>query len=171
MTSDRKNSMDTGRYRTPKAGELSTAERARVGMWIRLARCSNLALRELRAKLRDDCTMPQFDVLAQLCRDEQGLTFSALSERLLVTAGNLTGIVDRLEKQGFVRRETNPQDRRQTFIRVTDKGQEYADFIIPRHEQDIIELFKDMPDNTVMNLRSDLDQLVRMLDQRPHPNG
>lgn len=160
---------DTGRYH--KGSDLPPNERSRVGMWIRLARCANLAMRELRASLREDCTMPQFDVLAQLCRDEEGLTFSALSERLLVTAGNLTGIVDRLEKQGYVRRETNPQDRRQTFIRVTEEGQKYADFIIPRHEQDIVDLFSDVPNNTVLNLRSDLDELAKMLENRPTPNG
>ena len=71
---------------------LTPSERARVGLWIRLARCYNLAFRELRSGLREECTMPQFDVLAQLERSPEGLTFSAISEKLLVTAGNLTGI-------------------------------------------------------------------------------
>lgn len=154
-----------------KGSDLPPNERSRVGMWIRLARCANLAMRELRTNLREDCTMPQFDVLAQLCREEEGLTFSALSERLLVTAGNLTGIVDRLEKQGYVRRETNPRDRRQTFIRVTEEGHKYAHMIIPRHEQDIVNLFRDVPDNTVLNLRSDLDELAKMLEGRSTPKG
>src|SRR5687768_17047 len=101
---------------------LTPSERARVGLWIRLARCYNLAMRDLSHGLRDECTMPQFDVLAQLERSPEGLTFSALSEQLLVTAGNLTGIVDRLEKKSLAQRETNPKDRRQTFIKLTDKG-------------------------------------------------
>ncbi|MCF6228105.1 MAG: MarR family transcriptional regulator [Planctomycetes bacterium] len=160
---------DSGQYN--KGSDLPPNERARVGMWIRLARCANLAMRELRTSLREDCTMPQFDVLAQLCREEKGLTFSALSERLLVTAGNLTGIVDRLEKQGYVRRETNPRDRRQTFIRVTEEGQKYADVVIPKHEQDIVNLFSKVPNNTILNLRSDLDELAKMLEKRSTPNG
>lgn len=145
---------------------LSASERARVGLWIRLARCYNLAMRELRAGLRDECTMPQFDVLAQLERSPNGLTFSALSEKLLVTAGNLTGIVDRLEKQGLARRETNPKDRRQTFIKLTDAGQEYCGKVIPQHTHDIASLLGGLSENTVQNLRSDLDQLAALLDAK-----
>lgn len=110
--------------------------------------------------------MPQFDVLAQLERSPEGLTFSALSEKLLVTAGNLTGIVDRLEKQGLARRETNPADRRQTFIRLTDKGREYCDKIIPQHTHDVAKLFGGLSDNTVQNLRSDLEQLSTLLGKQ-----
>lgn len=145
---------------------LTPSERARVGLWLRLARCYNLAMRELRSGLREECTMPQFDVLAQLERSPEGLTFSALSEKLLVTAGNLTGIVDRLEKQGLARRETNPADRRQTFIKLTDKGREYCDKIIPQHTHDIAKLFGGLTDNTVQNLRSDLEQLSTLLSKQ-----
>ena len=46
--------------------------------------------------------MPQFDVLAELARaPEQGFTFVELSRLLLVTSGNLTGIIDRLEADGW----------------------------------------------------------------------
>ncbi|MCA8917022.1 MAG: MarR family transcriptional regulator [Planctomycetes bacterium] len=145
---------------------LSSSERARVGLWIRLARCYNLAMRDLRSGLREECTMPQFDVLAQLERSPEGLTFSSLSEHLLVTAGNLTGIVDRLEKQGLAFRETNPKDRRQTFIKLTDKGREYCNKIIPQHTHDIAKLLSGLSDNTVQNLRGDLDQLAALLDRK-----
>jgi DNA-binding MarR family transcriptional regulator len=143
---------------------LTPSERARVGLWIRLARCYNLAMRDLRQGLRDECTMPQFDVLAQLERSPDGLTFSALSEHLLVTAGNLTGIVDRLEKQGLAIRETNPKDRRQTFIKLTDKGREYCNKVIPQHTHEIAKMLSGLNDNTVQNLRSDLDRLAALLD-------
>ena len=143
---------------------LTPTERSRVGLWIRLARCYNLAMRDLRAGLREECTMPQFDVLAQLERSPEGLTFSALSEHLLVTAGNLTGIVDRLEKQGLALRETNPKDRRQTFIKLTDKGREYCEKVIPQHTRDIARLLSGLNDNTVQNLRGDLDKLAALLD-------
>ena len=143
---------------------LTPGDRARVGLWIRIARCYNLAMRDLRAGLREECTMPQFDVLAQLERSPDGLTFSVLSEKLLVTAGNLTGIVDRLERQGLARRETNPKDRRQTFIKLTDNGRSYCDKVIPQHTQDIAKLFSGLSDNTVQNLRADLDKLAAQLD-------
>ncbi len=150
---------------------LSASERARVGLWLRIARVYNLAMRDLRASLRDECTMPQFDVLAQLNRAPEGLTFSALSERLLVTAGNLTGIVDRLEKQGLAKRETNPRDRRQIFIRLTDKGHEYCNKVIPQHEAEIVRVFAGISENTVLNLRADLDALAAALDRNPQPKA
>lgn len=146
---------------------LTPMERARVGMWIRLARCYNLAIRELRSGLREECTMPQFDVLAQLARTEDGLTFSALSEKLLVTAGNLTGIVDRLEKLELVRRETNPRDRRQIFIRLTPRGKDYCTKIIPEHERQIVRLFAGISDNDVQNLRQDLDRVAALFETKP----
>jgi len=144
---------------------LTASEKARIGMWLRLVRCYNLAMRELRSGLREDCTMPQFDVLAQLRRAPDGLTFSALSERLLVTAGNLTGIVDRLEKNGFARREVNPRDRRQTFIKLTEAGVKHCDELIPRHERHIVELLDGLGDNEVQNLRNDLHALAQLLDK------
>lgn len=148
----------------PEKNPLTAAERSRIGMWLRLVRCYNLAMRELSSSLREDCTIPQFDVLAQIRRSENGLTFSALSEKLLVTAGNLTGIVDRLEKRGLARREVNPKDRRQTFIKLTPEGEKYCEELIPRHEKAIVELFNRLGDNTVQNLRTDLDAVAGLLD-------
>ena len=69
-----------------------------AGVWIRLVKCHGLVMREVRRRVaQSDTTLPQFDVLAQLLRHPQGMTSTELSRVLLVTAGNLTGIVDRLE--------------------------------------------------------------------------
>jgi DNA-binding MarR family transcriptional regulator len=48
--------------------------------------------------------------------------FTKLAEALKVTPSNVTGIVDRLEEQGLVSREQNPEDRRETTLQATDKG-------------------------------------------------
>lgn len=141
-------------------------ERAVIGMWLRLAKCYNLALREVRASLKDECTLPQFDVLSQLKRSEPtGLTFSELSKKLLVTAGNLTGIIDRLEQQGLVRRETNPKDRRETFIKLTAKGLDTCSEIIPQHERDLIKIFSGLKPEVVDTLRVNLAELRKHLDK------
>ena len=137
-----------------------------IGMWLRMAKCYNLALREVRASLKDDCTLPQFDVLSQLKRAEvTGLTFSELSRKLLVTAGNLTGIIDRLEQQGLVRRETNPKDRRETFIKLTPAGSDTCAEIIPRHERDLIKIFSGLKPEVVESLRTGLAELRKHLDE------
>lgn len=83
-------------------------------------------------------TLPQFDVLAELSRAKtEGFTFVELSRLLLVTSGNLTGIVDRLEAEGLVRRETDTRDRRLVRIVLTKKGRRLAEEIMPLHAQDI----------------------------------
>lgn len=67
-------------------------------------------------------TPSQFDVIATL-GDTEGLTCSELSARTLVTKGTLTGVLDRLEGKGLVRRDAVKGDRRCTHIRLTDKGE------------------------------------------------
>jgi len=78
-------------------------------------------------------TLPQFDVLAELARAEgHGFTFVDLSRLLLVTSGNLTGIVDRLEARNLVRREADLSDRRTIRVRLTQKGRTLTEEILPR---------------------------------------
>lgn len=54
--------------------------------------------------------------------EENGITFQQLAERVRLSSATLTGIVDRLEKIGFVERLPNPDDRRSTKISLTEKG-------------------------------------------------
>ena len=68
-------------------------------------------------------TPSQFDVLATL-GDTTGMTCTELSAATLVTKGTLTGVLDRLESKGLIRRETDPDDRRRVNVRLTDKGDE-----------------------------------------------
>ena len=67
-------------------------------------------------------TPPQFDVIATLGNTE-GMSMKDLAEATLVTKGTLTGIVDRLEKKGLVRREVPPENRRSFTVVLTDKGE------------------------------------------------
>src|SRR5688572_25252233 len=85
--------------------------RAAVSLWVRLLESHNLILAEVRRRLAEECTMPRFDLLANLER-EDGQTLAQLSRRMLVTAGNLTGLVDRAERDGVVERRADPSDRR-----------------------------------------------------------
>lgn len=97
-----------------------------VSTWLRLLHAHALVERELRRAVGVHCTVPQFDVLNQLDREPNGLTFVELSRRLLVTAGNLTGIVDRLHAERLVRRAVHPEDRRAFRLTRTPKGRRLA---------------------------------------------
>lgn len=106
---------------------------------LRLASCRNLLMRESRRCVESwGLTLPQFDVLAELGRSARGgFTFGELSRMLLVTSGNLTGIVDRLESEGLARREKGKRDRRVVRIVLTRKGRRLVEQITPLHARDI----------------------------------
>ena len=95
--------------------------RAQVRVWLRLLACTSLIGAELRRQFREefDFTMPRFDVLAQLDREPVGLVLGELPKRLMVTAGNLTPIVDRLVEDGFITRSPSPLDRRVQIVCMT----------------------------------------------------
>ena len=69
-----------------------------------------------------DTTLPRFDLMAQLERAPEGLKMSELSQRMMVTGGNVTGITDGLEKEGLVVREVDSADRRVFRVKLTAEG-------------------------------------------------
>ena len=97
-------------------------------VWLRLFSCANVIQRRLRDGLRRQfgTTLPRFDLLAQLDHAESGgtpsLTMSELSERLMVSNGNLTGLVVRLAREGLVRRSASPTDARAQLVSLTAAG-------------------------------------------------
>jgi DNA-binding MarR family transcriptional regulator len=80
-------------------------------------------------------TEPGFDVLAALRRSgaEQRLTAGELARQTLVTTGGLTLRVKRLEKDGLVRRERDPEDHRMVYVSLTDAGRDLVDRTADRH--------------------------------------
>ncbi|MCS6886124.1 MAG: MarR family transcriptional regulator [Acidobacteriota bacterium] len=135
-----------------------------VGTWIRLMKSYNLILRRTRRRIKE-CTLSQFDVLAQLERHPEGVTFSELSKELLVTAGNLTGVVDRLEKSGLVVRSSVPTDRRSVLLRLTEKGDTLAKRLIARHRRDLKFVFSVLTEEELVQLRNLLDKLQQALEE------
>jgi DNA-binding MarR family transcriptional regulator len=83
--------------------------------------------------------MARFDLLANLERDD-GQTLAELSRRMLVTAGNLTGLVDRAERDGLVERRADPRDRRLSRVFLTTKGQRLIAQVLPLHADHVGEL-------------------------------
>jgi len=79
-------------------------------------------------------TPGQFDVIAEL-EGTEGLTCGQLSEKTLTTKGTLTGVLDRLERRGFLQRESIDGDRRSTNIKLTPKGKAFFDQVFPVHAE------------------------------------
>ena len=114
----------------PLDAETKVAERpgdhkTELRLWLRLLTCTTLIENEVRRRLRDqfDITLPRFDLLAQLDRAPNGMTLGELSQRMMVSNGNITGLVDRLVEQGLIRRKPDPDDRRVQIVSLTAEGQ------------------------------------------------
>jgi DNA-binding MarR family transcriptional regulator len=116
--------------------------KARLRLWIRLLRTSRLieGVARERLKLQFNATLPRFDVMAALYRQPDGMLMSEISRFLMVSNGNVTGIVDRLVSDGFVARAQRNGDRRTSFISLTRKGRAAFADMAAAHESWVDEL-------------------------------
>lgn len=138
-----------------------------VSVWVRLLKAHGLMLREVRRRVPETLTLPQFDVLAQLHRRPEGMTPRELTLELLVTAGNLTGVIARLQRLGFVERQPVPGDRRAVRIRLTERGRRVMRRAIPRHRRDVRRLLAHVRAPDLARLRDLLGTMSRALESRP----
>jgi len=126
-------------------------QKSQLRLWLRMLSITKLISQEVRRRLRVefDATLPQFDLLAQLYREPEGLRLGELSRRTMVTNGNVTGLADRLEADGLVLRETLEGDRRVTVAKLTRKGREHFAVMAKAHEGWLRELMADVDDATL----------------------
>jgi DNA-binding MarR family transcriptional regulator len=132
--------------------------KAELRLWLRVLSCTNLISTEIRRRLRSrfNVTLPRFDLLAQLDREKEGLRLGELSKRMMVTNGNVTGLVERLMKEGLVRRETVDGDRRVGLVTLTRAGRAAFARMAAAHEMWLAELFADLT-------RADIELLMKGL--------
>jgi len=114
-------------------------------IWLRLLGISNQIKQRLASRLRIEfkTSMARFDLMAQLERaGSENLSMSALSDRVMVTNGAVTGLVDGLVRDGMVARETHPRDRRTVLVRLTPIGRRRFLKMARSHEKWVVELLK-----------------------------
>jgi len=109
-------------------------------LWLRLLTCTQLIEGQVRGRLRERfaTTLPRFDLMSQLERCPAGLKMNELSRRMMVTGGNITGIVDQLAKEGVVERLADPSDRRALRVRLTRSGERVFADMARAHEEWIV---------------------------------
>jgi len=109
---------------TYKENGRTVERKARLRLWIRLIRTSRFIEGIIRERLKRqfNATLPRFDVMAALYRKPGGMLMSEIARFLIVSNGNITGIVDRLVAEGFVARSRRNGDRRTSFITLTRRG-------------------------------------------------
>jgi MarR family 2-MHQ and catechol resistance regulon transcriptional repressor len=102
-------------------------------LWVVLARCFNsFAQNEAQHLKAFDLTPPQFGVLEALAHLGP-MKMCEIGSKLLMSGANVTGVVDRLEKKGLVRRVMDAEDRRMFLIHLTDEGSRVIAKIFPIH--------------------------------------
>jgi DNA-binding MarR family transcriptional regulator len=130
-------------------------------LWLRLLTCTHLVETHVRKALAKEfkTTLPRFDLMVQLERAPQGLQMGELSRRMLVTGGNVTGIVDQLERGGLLVRTEDPADRRAYRVKLTKEGRRLFAQMAAEHETWIVKLFSGIPKREQRSLTESLTRL------------
>jgi DNA-binding MarR family transcriptional regulator len=147
----------------PRDAETRVAERpadhvAELRLWLRLLTCTTLIEGEVRRRLRAefDTTLPRFDVLAQLDKTRGRMTLGELSQRMMVSNGNVTGLVDRLVGDGLVTRRASARDRRVQIVSLTTAGRRLFRSMAKANGDWISDIFADLDGD-------DIEMLMRLL--------
>ena len=106
-------------------------------VWLRLLTCTNLLDNEVRTRLKHtaDTTLPRFDILAQLERYDGPMSMGELSKRLMVSNGNVTGVVQTLARDNYISIAPSPTDGRASIVRLTPLGRECFSGIAEAHHE------------------------------------
>lgn len=108
--------------------------------WVKLARASSSFNKKTSEDIRSyGLTVPQFGVLDALGHLGP-MTIGHLCDKMLVSGGNMTLVLDNLEKNELIERIKNPEDRRAINVQLTDKGLELFDEIFAKHAERVGEL-------------------------------
>lgn len=134
--------------------DTQSSSTARV--WFRMLRLHQSLYSEIASRLRViGLSVPQFDVLSTLT-EREGMSQRELAERLYVTKGNVSGLIDRLVEAGLVERHSIPEDRRSHALHLTDEGKRLAVLGMAAHEHFIGETLGKLA-------KSDIETLDRIL--------
>jgi DNA-binding MarR family transcriptional regulator len=124
-------------------------------LWLRALSFTSMVEQRIRSLLHADfdVTLPRFDVMAALYDAPAGLSMGEVSRRLMVSNGNVTGIVERLEREGLVWRRINPDDRRSQLVRLTDSGRTTFEEMAEAHEGWISSMLSGLSEEEVEQLK------------------
>ncbi|MEQ8398724.1 MarR family transcriptional regulator [Thalassobaculum sp.] len=132
--------------------------KAELRLWLRMLTCTTMIEGEIRRRMRDRfvITLPRFDLMAQLERTPDGMTLGELSRRMMVSNGNVTGLVDRLVTEGLLQRRQSDADRRAHYVSLTEAGHAAFAVMAAEHEDWVADLFADLGP-------VEIDSLMRLL--------
>ncbi|KPH81544.1 MarR family transcriptional regulator [Bosea vaviloviae] len=125
-------------------------------VWFRFMRLHQRMLMKMTARVRAlGLSIPQFDLLSTLT-EREGISQNELAERLYVTKGNVSGLVDRLVQAGLVERRAIAGDRRSYAMHLTPEGRRLAEEGIKTQRDFVAQTLGKLPEGDL----AELDRLV-----------
>ena len=87
-----------------------------------------------------------------------------ISDGTALAPSTLTGIIDRLEAKGFIRRVSDPDDRRATLIAITDDGESLVTTMLAQAEGEVDKIFKNFGEERLAFIRSEILAMLEELE-------
>lgn len=142
-------------------------------VWLALFSSTKQIEALVRTNLREafGSTLPRFDLLSQLYRSPGGLTMGEISARLMVTSGNVTGLIARLVAEGLVDRMQDADDRRIQWVRLTPKGNKVFTSMAPANQAWVTAAMADMDELDLRQLQALLTKLKNSVLKVTGPIG
>ena len=136
-------------------------------LWLSLLGCFTSVERTIRRRLASKChaTLPRYDALNALATFPKGLSMGELAALLMVSNGNVTGVIKRLNEAGLVKQFTPERDRRSQVVRLTKKGHDEWKRMQAEYSATIDELFQNLSQQQVDALTRQLMQAQENLEE------
>lgn len=145
---------------------MTDTEQRVLKLYTQLMRASNAVTERMHLHLSDArLTLSQFGVLEALYHLGP-MSQKAIGEKILKSSGNITLVIDNLEKQGMVKRERDENDRRFFRVRLTSSGQSLIQNVFPFHAANAETVFSALSDDEQQTLGILLKKLGKS-DPRP----
>ena len=145
---------------------VETKSKEVLRLWLRMLSTTTQVEGQLKRLLREnfDITLAQFDLMAELARAGEPKTMSEISQMLMVSNGNVTGVVDRLSRDGLVERLPLETDRRAYLLALTSKGKKRFKKMAEAHEGWLEQIFSEISTKDVEKLSKKLKTVRDLLN-------
>lgn len=126
---------------------------------IGIMRASNLLVDDLKKTLKNyPINTTEFSVMEFLySKGEKSI--QEIRDRILLASGSATYVVDNLERKEYVRRIVNQNDRRVTYIKLTETGKDLINDIFPTHKKNTKKIFNDLTNEELIILKEILKKI------------
>lgn len=126
---------------------------------IGIMRASNLLVDDLKKTLKNyPINATEFSVM-EFLYSKGKKSIQEIRDRILLASGSATYVVDNLERKEYVRRIVNQNDRRVTYIKLTETGEDLINDIFPTHKKNTKKIFNDLTNEELIILKEILKKI------------